>query len=614
MDENLREKLAKHLPFAVPVTAFSVGSGWALWTLHAAIAQPGFPAPDGISAFGLAGFSTLTGGLFAAAAHHISGMVEARLAHFFPPQDPLTVTYSMPEWPAETPEIRLILGESHGQLKAGYSRKPGWYTLPALGLYTGSIAFGATGSAKTAGVIRPALDQLIGHASADPDRKAGGLIMDAKASLVAPTAEAAAACNRTADLLLIGPAHPVKWNPIHAPDLEPRVLAARLIAVLENLAGQSSKGDTAWIADGTGSLIEHGIGLLRQSTGYVTLVALYQFLTGLQAALSSADPDDPPPATAVAYLEPFQKLFDTNASKSETDKQTFAWHVEHFARVFAPQDARFRGIYISEFARIVKDFTDPKFADLYSPSEKDIDFVNFSDAIQTGKIVVLDANADLYGPVAKVLGICLKLDFQTSMLARPSLHRQNSACNLTRPMLLIIDEYQEFVTVGGNAGDQQFVALSRESKAIPLFATQSRASLIQKVGEDKVRTLLASLRTKIFLALTDPQDLEFAAKICGEQWGQVENVNVSESVQQAGLAAAGRLVGKDSTVSESRSLNSQKINNFEPSEFYSLPVFTAVVAGFDGKTALPPQRVLLKPYFRPKTETYREFTEGVGHA
>lgn len=611
LKHDLKQILRENLPFAIPTTAFAGGSGWALWTLHAATQAPDFPVSAGLSALGLGAFSTLTGGLFATAAHHVYGAAEARFSHFFPDPDPLTVTYTMPPWPASTDQIALVLGESHGALKAGYSPSPTWYTLPALGLYTGTIALGATGSAKTAGVLRPALTQLLAHAADAPDLKPGALVMDYKASLVAPATEAAAAAGRSDDLLLIGPRQPVRWNPIHAPGLEPRVIAGRLLAILENLSGQSSKGDQSWIADGAGALIENAIGIIRLATGYITLLDLHEFVTSIDAALNSRDQDTPAPVAAADFLNGFESLFKSKQpQQSDADKEMFNWHYSHFIREFASQADKFRAIYVSEVTRITKYFADPAYRDLYSPAEQDIDFINFNDAIQTGKIVVLDANADIYGSLSTALGIFLKLDYQRAMLARPVLHRQNPDYNFTRPMLLVIDEYQEFVSTGAAGGDPQFFALSRESKAVPLVATQSRASLVQKIGEEKARVLLASLRTKVFLALTDPQDCEYAAKSCGEDWSQVENVSIGENVQQAGLAGGGKLLGQASTVSESRSLNSQKINRFEPTEFRDLPTFTAIVAGFDGRQALPPQRVLLKPFFRDRDETYREFVEG----
>jgi len=591
---------------ATTTAAFLGGGEWTLAVLHAALQAPDFPPGLPFSPITNAIIALMAGGFFAGAAWHIAGVTHARIAHFFPEKDPEAVRYTLPPWPQTDDGISFVLGESHG-LKSGYSLNPDWYTLPATGLYTGLATLGATGSAKTAGVLRPALNQFLAYAASDPAARAGGLIMDYKASLVIPTLEAATAAGRQNDLLLIGPDQPHKWNPVHSPELEPRVIAGRLLAILENMSGQSNTGKTAWIAAGAGNILEHSIGIIRRATGYVTLRDLHEFVTGIDSAINAAAAA--PADAAKDYLAGFRQLFIAQQPDAAASA-AYDWHEVYFFKEYPAQDGEYRAIYVSEITRITQYFADPKYRDKFSPPLQDIDFNGFYDAINSGKIVVLDANADIYGPLSNALGIFLKLDFQRSMLARPVLHRQNPDYNFSRPMLLIIDEYQEFVSAG-QTGDPQFFALSRESKAVCLVATQSRASLVQKIGDEKTRVLLASLRTKIFLALTDPADTKYAAEVCGEDWQQVENINISESVQGAGLAGAGQLVGDASTVSESRSLASQKVNRFEPVAFRDLPTFTAIVSGFDGKQALPPERILLKPYFRPKSETYRVFLEGL---
>jgi hypothetical protein len=372
------------------------------------------------------------------------------------------------------------------------------------------------------------------------------------------------------------------------------------------MSGQSGQGDTAWIAAGAGNVMEHAIGIIRQATSYVTIRDVHEFVTGIDSAISN--PGDTSAAdAAAAYVAGFRRLFEDQ--QPDTGRQAeYDWHERYFVQEYQANDAKYRAIYISEITRITQYFADPRYRNKFSPPEAEINFHGFYGAINSGKIVVLDANADIYGPLSNALGIFLKLDFQRAMLARPVRHRADPAYNFTRPMLWLVDEYQEFVSAG-QQGDPQFFALSRESKAVCLVATQSRASLAQRIGEERTRVLLASLRTKIFLALTDPGDCEYAAKICGEDWAQVENVNISESVQGAGLAGGGRLIGDSSTVAESRSLASQKVNRFEPSEFRDLATFTAIVSGFDGRQALSPERVLLKPYFRPTSEAYRDFLD-----
>lgn len=456
-------------------------------------------------------------------------------------------------------------------------------------------------------MLRPALDQLFAFQSGDAGGKFAGLVMDYKASLVPPVRAAAERNGRTDDLLLIGPSHEVRWNPLHAPELEPRVLAGRILAVLENMSGQSSKGDTAWIVDNAARVAEHTIGIIRTATGYVTLQDVHDFITGLSAALDNAAEDEKPAQAAGSFLAPYDALFKSTGG----DNIAYQHHRRYFVQEFAGIESRYRTIYVNELQRVTQYFVDPKYAELYSPREAEINYPGAAEAINRGLVTILDATVDKYGSLATMLGIFLKLDFMRAAISRPQRHRDDPNYNFTRPLLFLCDEYQEFATTG-DQGDDSFYAVCRESKVISIVATQSRASLVRRLGEDRTKVLLASLRTKILLALSDPTDAEWAAKICGEDWSEIENTSINESVSGASLTAGGGFLGKDTTVSQNYSLNRQKINRFEPAAFRDLPAFSAIISGFDGAAALPPARIYLKPYFRPNDEPYRDFIRDFG--
>ncbi|CDQ11960.1 conserved membrane protein of unknown function [Acidithiobacillus ferrivorans] len=595
---------------AVIAAATAAGGWWSYNVLAAVLHSPAYTGQTGggvdpwAFAGAVAAATALLGGAADYAVSHARTLGRLILPSAEP--EPENTRYKLPPRPVPGETFALVLGEDHGT-KQGYSRRPRWYSLPALGLCTGAFVVGPPGTGKTAGVLRPALDQLFAHQAAEAGQKMAGLIMDYKASLVPPVREAAARNGRMDDLLLIGPAHGVRWNPLHAPELEPRVLAGRILAVLENMSGQSSKGDTAWIVDNASRVAEHAIGIVRTATGYVTLQDVHEFITGLSANLDNAAEDETPARAADAFLVPYDALFKSNGG----DNIAYQHHRCYFVQEFAGIESRYRTIYINELQRVTQYFVDPKYTELYSPREAEINYPGAAEAIDRGLVTVLDATVDKYGSLATMLGIFLKLDFQRAAIGRPQRHRDDPAYNFTRPLLFLCDEYQEFATTG-EQGDDSFYAVCRESKVISIVATQSRASLVRRLGEDRTKVLLASLRTKIFLALSDPSDAEWAAKVCGEDWGEIENTSINESVSGASLTAGGGFLGKDTTVSQNYSLNRQKVNRFEPAAFRDLPAFSAIVSGFDGAAALPPARIYLKPYFRPEGETYREFSQGFG--
>jgi hypothetical protein len=119
---------------------------------------------------------------------------------------------------------------------------------------------------------------MLAYRRTDPGHKMGGLILDVKGDLAPHAAALAADVDRAGDVVRVTPGGAVRWNPLHQPALLPRVLAARLLAVYQNLTGDTGTGDHAWIAQGVLRLLTHAIGLLREAQGYVTLAAVHRLL------------------------------------------------------------------------------------------------------------------------------------------------------------------------------------------------------------------------------------------------------------------------------------------------------------------------------------------------
>lgn len=573
------------------------GGGWAYRVLQAVRTSPDYANIGGTdSPWALASACAFTGLLFAIAVDYSLLLVGTRLRLILPnfAKDPQHIRYRLPPWPVSGRAFNLVLGEFHGT-KVGYSKHPAWYLLPEAGLYTGVIIFGAPGSAKTAGIIRPALQQLL-ETTTDPQRKPCGLIQDSKASLVAPAVEVARATGREADLVIIGPGRPYKWNPVHAPEAEPRVIAGWMLDAIHNMGGDSGKGDTAWISDNTRRLAECLIGLIRLAGGYVTLEDVHVLAGDLSAALDNAD--GAPGAAAEQALRGYDGLFNAR-NPCDAERAQYQYFRRWLTVDFAGTEARYRNIYSSELTRITQFFSDPSYRERFSPPLAAIDFPSFLEAIDKGLLVVLDCNAAVYGGLADALATFLKLQYQQAVRARVALPHINQV----RPALWICDEVQRVITLS----DAEFFDVARQSRAIGILATQSRAGLVAKIGKERVDALLGSVGTKIFLRLAEPEDQKWAADTCGADWGEVQNTNVSESVSAAKLVAGGRFVGDNTTVSESYSVSRQKLHRFEAVAFRDLPAFSAIVSGFDGLRALPPALVYLKPYFRPRNEPYRDF-------
>ena len=105
-----------------------------------------------------------------------------------------------------------------------------------------------------------------------------------------------------------------------------------------------------------------------------------------------------------------------------------------------------------------------------------------------------------------------------------------------RPAVFICDEYQSFASVGEDdpSGDEKAFALTRQCRVIPIVATQSISSLRSVLGTSEAwRALLQTLRTRIFLSLSDDASADIASKLCGQVAKIKPSWTVTESARQA---------------------------------------------------------------------------------
>ena len=182
-----------------------------------------------------------------------------------------------------------------------------------------------------------------------------------------------------------------------------------------------------------------------------------------------------------------------------------------------------------------------------------------------------------------------------------------AAATSVRPCF-ICDEYQAFASVGEDdpSGDEKAFALTRQCRVIPIVATQSISSLRSVLGSSEAwRTLLQTLRTRIFLSLSDEASAEIASKLCGQVAKIKSSYTINESARSSGVnlmsAQAG---GGRGSVGASKSFREQREALFQPRDFALLGNCQAICLPYDGVQSLPPRRVYLKPHYLPADLPY----------
>ena len=227
--------------------------------------------------------------------------------------------------------------------------------------------------------------------------------------------------------------------------------------------------------------------------------------------------------------------------------------------------------------------------------------------IERGKVLALNMPAGTNPALARAVGVMLKNAWLQSLLRRPTAMKHQPD-RYVRPAVFLCDEYQAFASVGEDdpSGDEKAFALTRQCRVIPIVATQSISSLRSVLGSGEAwRTLLQTLRTRIFLSLSDEASAEMASKLCGQVAKIKSSYTINESSRQSGVnllsAQAG---GGRGSVGASKSFQERREALFQPRDFALLGNCQAICLPYDGVQSLPPRRVYLKPHYLPADLPY----------
>ena len=155
--------------------------------------------------------------------------------------------------------------------------------------------------------------------------------------------------------------------------------------------------------------------------------------------------------------------------------------------------------------------------------------------IEQGKVLALNMPAGINPALARAVGVMLKNAWLQALLMRPAKMKANPG-SYFRPAVFICDEYQAFASVGEDdpSGDEKSFALTRQCRCIPIVATQSISSLRAVLGSSEAwRSLLQTLRTRIFLSLSDDASAKIASELCGQVAKIKESYTISETSKRA---------------------------------------------------------------------------------
>jgi len=496
----------------------------------------------------------------------------------------------LPPYPFEPARTQLVVGETHQQ-DGSQSDRPGWLVLPEKGMYTGILITGATGSAKTSAAQYPFTAQLIHLHAADPARKMGGLIIDAKGNYADFVREQCALAGRLGDYYEVSLTSGVKWNIVGRPDLNAAALGGHIADMIENVQG-TSLADPFWHQEAK-DLASQVIRVLRLAHGCEpTMATLYRAATSYEAF--------------EGYVKLAEKRVSTGEQQDELASIKF-WLEAKAAKL----DAKLRASIAAGLNGVCSLFDDPKIREVFAPDPIWENFKGFDRLIAEGQIVALRVPKSQLKTVSTIVGTMTKLNFYDAVLNRLASAEHGSE-DVGRGVFFVADEYDGYTT---QPGDGDFFSKCREAKCCAVIATQTYESFVAKLKNEHVAAqLIANLRTKIWLCAEDNFTARQAADLCGE----IERKKVSRSRNETAKVSAfsfldGDVIAADpGSIGEGLTISLRREHLFTPRAFTSLKVNQAIVKMFDGVRVLEPWVVYLKPMHENPELSWFETTGRLG--
>ena len=568
----------------------------------------------------------------------------------------------------------LVIGELHHPTVARESEQPSWLVVPEKGLYTGTLIVGAVGTGKTAGCMYPFAHQILSWRADDPDRRAGALVLEVKGDFCHQVRGILEDAGRGDDYLEIGLGGSWQWNPLDDPLLDSYSLAYGVASLINQLFGKSREpfwqqaytNLVRWIVE-LFRLLPGGWVTLQDI--YRCTVDAELLSRKIAEAQQIADRISPVDALIsnddmIAHAEALKKWdweplgseqvrsrLDTEL-RAQLAKLEVTYAVEAagggaggeyrerveaierwYSKDWSALDAKLRTSIVEGISVFLSLFDQPDVADVFCPPPPEADthgenddadgpshplpglrhrLPPLADLIDEGKVLALNMPAGANPALARAIGVLLKSAWMQALLRRPA-EAARRPDRYMRPAVFICDEYQAFATVGQDdpSGDEKAFALTRQCRCIPIVATQSLSSLRSVLPSGEAwRTLVQTLRTRIFLSLSDESSARIASEMCGSVMKTQASYTFTETTGRPEFSLlSGRAGGGRGTIGASKSFRQSREPVFTPRDFSLLANYQAICLPYDGVESLPARRVYLKPHYLPRETGYWRLRE-----
>lgn len=259
-----------------------------------------------------------------------------------------------------------------------------------------------------------------------------------------------------------------------------------------------------------------------------------------------------------------------------------------------------RANIVSNMEPFLKMFETPEVRRSLSPMNPQI---NFDQIITEGSIVIPSfPGIEIGDSLANAIVTLIKSRWQYAVLSNPQSQRVK---------LQIVDEAQRVITFGEgkNAGDFEYLELSRSFGGITLMTTQSisalRAKAPREADWEKIHGVIRSI---ICFATNDSKTIRFIQDIAGKQIKERISKTVLEGANAPELDMISEKYKGDSSLSVSFTTSQSLEDYIQSSDIQGAKAFTGIAILFDGlKSEII--KVAFKPTFWPDRRDKWAFME-----
>ncbi|HOG44974.1 MAG TPA: TraM recognition domain-containing protein, partial [bacterium] len=207
---------------------------------------------------------------------------------------------------------------------------------------------------------------------------------------------------------------------------------------------------------------------------------------------------------------------------------------------------------------------------------------DFVDAINKGKIIIVNVPEGSFGTISKLIGLVLLLQMQKTSLKRLD---SNFKINRSRFIFIILDEVQKFMC----SELANFPSVSRQAKVCNMYLHQS----LGQIPEQYIDDLYGNTLNKVILYVRDNRTAEYVSQNFGEKTVLKETTNESK---QGGTVRQGQVFA-GSIKSMGKSFREEKERRFTAHDIVHLKRNRAIISMSDGSNILESFMVDLLPFY-----------------